>query len=319
MGEVLYKMATMARLGGVAPVLLRTWERRHGFFEPQRTPGGHRLYTEDDLRVLKSIKRHLREGRSIGEVEALGRASLLGGPPDAVGGGASTAARRGAAEPPATERWTSAIVKAALELQPGLASKALDEAFAGLSPERAIAEVVEPAMRTIGELWAKERCGVAGEHLVSELVGTRLRSVWAAASAAGEGRYDALVTCLPDEQHALGSLTVALLLCRRQRRVRWLGAALPLTDLERVCAETKPAQVLLSVSRAALVDLHAAALSEVARRLPGSRFVVGGPGVLEGRHDPRVEYVVGRALDLDLEALGRTRARPRKASPVRAS
>ncbi len=69
-------------------------------------------------------------------------------------------------------------------------------------------------------------------------------------------RYDALVTCFPDEQHALGSLTVALLLGRRQRKVRWLGAALPLTDLERVCADTKPALVLLSVSRAALVDLH---------------------------------------------------------------
>ena len=35
------------------------------------------LYTEDDLRVLDSIKRHLSEGRSIGEVEALGRAALL--------------------------------------------------------------------------------------------------------------------------------------------------------------------------------------------------------------------------------------------------
>lgn len=312
MGEVLYKMATMARLGGVAPVLLRTWERRHGFFEPQRTPGGHRLYTEDDLRVLESIKRHLSEGRSIGEVEALGRAALLA----AGRGGEGAAARRAPGEAAAAERWRGDLVNAALELEPELATRALDEAFAGLSPERAIAEVVEPAMRTIGELWARERCGVAGEHLVSELVGTRLRSVWATASSAG-GPYDALVTCFPDEQHALGSLTVALLLCRQQRKVRWLGAALPLTDLERVCADTRPAQVLLSVARAALVDLHAAALSGVASRLPGIRFVVGGPGVLEPRADAHVEYVVGRALELDLDALGRRPARPRKGSRAR--
>lgn len=317
MGEVLYKMATMARLGGVPPVLLRTWERRHGFFEPQRTPGGHRLYTEDDLRVLESIKRHLSEGRSIGEVEALGRAALLAAA-GRGGAGRSGPARRAPGEAAAAERWRSDLVNAALELDPELASRALDEAFAGLSAERAIAEVVEPAMRTIGELWSKERCSVAGEHLVSELVGTRLRGVWASASAAGGGRYDALVTCFPDEQHALGSLTVALLLGRRQRKVRWLGAALPLTDLERVCADTKPALVLLSVSRAALVDLHGPALSAVASRLPDVRFVVGGPGVLEPRADAHVEYVVGRALELDLDALGRRPARPRKGPRARA-
>lgn len=300
MGEVLYKMATMARLGGVSPVLLRTWERRHGLFEPHRTAGGHRLYTEDDLRVLQSIKRHLGQGRSIGEVEALGRAALLA----ADGAAPSPGAPGGPGEPAAVERWARDLVNAALELEPRVAARALDEAFARLSPERAISEVIAPALRTIGELWAQERCGVAGEHLVSELVSTRLRSVWAAASAPGAGPYDVLVSCFPDEQHALGGLSVALLLARRQRRVRWFGAALPLTDLERVVAETRPGHVLLSVSRVALVELHAAALSGIARRLPGTRFVVGGPGVVEGRADPHVRYVAGPAVEMDLEALG---------------
>ncbi len=41
----LYKMGTLARITGLAPVLLRAWERRYGLLAPERTEGGHRMYT----------------------------------------------------------------------------------------------------------------------------------------------------------------------------------------------------------------------------------------------------------------------------------
>lgn len=72
-----YKIKTIASLAGVSPSLLRAWERRYQLFSPSRQAGNQRLYSPDDLAVLRQIQVHLGRGLSIGEVAALGRDRLL--------------------------------------------------------------------------------------------------------------------------------------------------------------------------------------------------------------------------------------------------
>lgn len=72
-----YKISTVAALTGVQPGLLRAWEKRYGFLEPDRIDSQHRLYSDEDVQVLSNIRHLLDEGRSIGELAALGRATLL--------------------------------------------------------------------------------------------------------------------------------------------------------------------------------------------------------------------------------------------------
>lgn len=80
-----YRAKTLAAAAGISANLLRAWERRYPLFEPERRPGGQRLYTEKDLRVLRRIRELLDSGLSIGEAAALGREGLLGeGPPQNV-------------------------------------------------------------------------------------------------------------------------------------------------------------------------------------------------------------------------------------------
>lgn len=56
--KLLYPIGEAARLTGVSHGLLRLWERE-GLVSPQRTPGGHRFYTAEDLVRLRQIA-HLR-------------------------------------------------------------------------------------------------------------------------------------------------------------------------------------------------------------------------------------------------------------------
>ncbi|HEX3643286.1 MAG TPA: MerR family transcriptional regulator [Ktedonobacteraceae bacterium] len=56
--ELLYPIGEVARLTGVSQGLLRLWER-DGLISPQRTSGGHRFYTSEDLTRLRHIA-HLR-------------------------------------------------------------------------------------------------------------------------------------------------------------------------------------------------------------------------------------------------------------------
>jgi hypothetical protein len=72
-----YKVKTVAAAVGLSPTLLRVWERRYDFLRPGRHAGNHRLYSEQDLILLKRVKQMLDSGLAIGEVAALGRENLL--------------------------------------------------------------------------------------------------------------------------------------------------------------------------------------------------------------------------------------------------
>ncbi len=54
--EALYVISVAARLVELHPTTLRKYERV-GFLEPSRTPGRTRLYSHEDIRRLRQIKR----------------------------------------------------------------------------------------------------------------------------------------------------------------------------------------------------------------------------------------------------------------------
>jgi DNA-binding transcriptional MerR regulator len=77
MGRGHHKMATVSRLTGFKPELLRAWESRHGILAPVRGPGGQRLYSDKDMAILQGVRALLGQGRSISEIAALGRRQLF--------------------------------------------------------------------------------------------------------------------------------------------------------------------------------------------------------------------------------------------------
>src|SRR5437868_2058798 len=72
-----HKIATVSRLTGFSPGVLRAWETRHKLLAPSRGPGGQRLYSDEDVAVLQGVRALLAEGRRIGEIAAGGRRQLL--------------------------------------------------------------------------------------------------------------------------------------------------------------------------------------------------------------------------------------------------
>lgn len=273
-GPGLYKMSTVSERTGFSPALLRAWERRHGLLVPERTAGGHRLYTDDDLRVLGRVRDLLGSGRAIGEIANMGRNVLL----------QDTVCRTHPEPSELTtelEGWSQALVQAAVRIDQRGAREALDRAFGVLSPEAALESVVFPALNTIGDLWAEGRCTVAGEHLVSVMiVGRLLRLLEAANPSPASGANAAICACLPDERHEIGALVTAYTLAKHHYRVVYLGPALPFEDLERTSHILTPEVICLSVSRPSLLATHTPRLVELVRRLPpATRVLLGGQGV----------------------------------------
>ncbi len=50
-----YPIRKISELTGINPVTLRAWERRYGLIKPERTPKGHRLYTDEHVQLIRRI------------------------------------------------------------------------------------------------------------------------------------------------------------------------------------------------------------------------------------------------------------------------
>lgn len=280
-----FKMRTIARLTEFSPEVLRAWERRHGLLQPLRGSGGHRLYTEDDLAVLRRVKNLMSEGRSIGEIAGFGRDVLLDSPreerPPVQGAAAPPPITAGGDVAMSTEleRGSQTIVNAALAMDGGAINRTLDDAFANTSPEHVVSGLILPAAKEIGDLWVAGRCSVASEHLASGIFVHRLRRMVETAEPSQSEWRPVVVACFPDEYHQLGALVAAYWLCRNGLRVTFLGAALPLDDLRSAWQVLEPSATLLSVTRRAVYDLHRLSFRKLLGELPPNMpLFIGGQG-----------------------------------------
>ena len=60
-----YSISFISNACGVQPHTIRTWEKRYKAFSPERTDGGQRIYSEDDLIKGRLIVSLLEQGHPI--------------------------------------------------------------------------------------------------------------------------------------------------------------------------------------------------------------------------------------------------------------
>ncbi len=57
----IYPIRTVAQLAGVDARRIRAWESQYGLLRPARTKGGHRLFSQRDVDLIRRIKRLIDE------------------------------------------------------------------------------------------------------------------------------------------------------------------------------------------------------------------------------------------------------------------
>jgi PAS domain S-box-containing protein len=63
--DVAMRIGELARRTGVEAATLRAWERRFGLLTPNRSPGGQRQYSEDDVERVLTVRRLITEGLTL--------------------------------------------------------------------------------------------------------------------------------------------------------------------------------------------------------------------------------------------------------------
>jgi CheY-like chemotaxis protein len=66
-----YSIGAVARMLAIPTATLRTWEDRYGLPVPERSPGGHRLYSRDQVDQLRFVKAQLASGMAPADAHRL--------------------------------------------------------------------------------------------------------------------------------------------------------------------------------------------------------------------------------------------------------
>ena len=261
-------IGAVARMTGVGEHTLRMWERRYGFPLPERSAGGARLYSTDDVRQLRLIHQALERGHRPGEVVGQNVPAL-----EALLAPGLAAPRAVVEDPLAREREQ---ILDALRRQD---VKGIREGLRRLSlmvlPRRFVVEVAHPLAVRVGELWATGEIEVHQEHLLTDCLSTQLRIV---RSLLDEGRGPILLlTTLPGEPHALGLEMVALYSATAGASPRLLGAATPPDQLVRAAHAHQAAAVGLAITPSSDLAATAQAVREIVPRVtPATQVWLGG-------------------------------------------
>jgi DNA-binding transcriptional MerR regulator len=70
-GRPVYSIGAVAQMLGIPPATLRTWEERYGLLVPERSPGGHRVYSRDQVEQLRFVKAQHDSGMSPADAHRL--------------------------------------------------------------------------------------------------------------------------------------------------------------------------------------------------------------------------------------------------------
>jgi MerR family transcriptional regulator, light-induced transcriptional regulator len=287
------RIRNVAASAGVSTQLLRVWERRYGLVHPVRTDSGYRVYSEDDVLVLRGAKSLVDQGVSIAEVARLPRERLR---------------EAGTATTPTPSPLLEGSQGTTGDLFPESAIRAINRldgeslervlyvamGMGALSSREICEQVLIPLLQTIGDRWEHGELSVAAEHFGSSIVRNKLVALLSSASRAQAGAPVVVCACPTGEQHEGALLSFAVHAAALGFAVVYLGADTPIDQII-LAADLRSARAIaISVSRDTSQHLR----TETASALGNWRRSGSGRGVLVGGRSAQVHRADWEAVGL---------------------
>ncbi len=294
-----YNLKAVVKETGVKPDTLRAWERRYGMPQPERSAGGHRLYTQKDIDTLKWLIARQNEGLSISRAVELWRSlEAQGEDPLAIPEYAHTQPEAGTilVSGEQVERVRQAWIDACLAFNEAQAEQILSQAFAMYPAMSVCIQVIQQGLQKIGREWYQGKITVHQEHFASSLAMRRLNTLLTA-SPRPTRPSRILLACPPEEEHTIGLKLLELMLRYDGWDVVNLGANLPIEAIDQSVQKIKPRLAVLNAN----LLITAQTLSAMAIALQEQHVPVAFGGSIFDRIPQLVERTPGYFLGDTLE------------------
>ena len=243
-----FTIKELESLSGIKAHTIRIWEQRYKFLQPSRTSTNIRRYNNEELKTLLTVALLNKYGYKISRI-------------DEMQPGQRTEAVMQLQQPDAhDEHIIIELIASMIDLKSNEFEQILTAHISQQGIEKTITGIVFHFLERVGILWQTNRLRPVQEHIVSAII--RQKIIYAIDGLPLSTTASPLfILFLPEEEHhELGLLYVYYLLRKRGLATIYLGANVPLKDIEYI-VQIKSPQYLY---------LH---LTSLPRQLKFSRFM----------------------------------------------
>lgn len=223
-----FTIKDLENLSGIKAHTIRMWEQRYNFLKPKRTDTNIRFYSNDELKKLLNIALLNKYGYKLCHIDQMDPGEICAKVLSLKDNQAMQ------------ERVVNELVRDMIDLDTDRFEATLNHFIQDNDMEKTIREIVFPFLERIGILWQTGHIMPAQEHFVSNIIRQKLIVAIDKVEPADPSSKKAVLFLPEGEHHELGLLFLYYLLKRKGIKVIYLGANVPMSDVENVIEVIKP-------------------------------------------------------------------------------
>ena len=223
-----FTIKDLENLSGIKAHTIRIWEQRYSFLRPKRSTTNIRYYCNDELKTVLNIALLNKYGFKISHIDKMNQSEVR-----------EKILQLSQAEA-YIERLVNDLIHHMVDLDSDGFEDVLDHYIRVKGIDKTITNIIFPFLDKVGILWMTNNINVAQEHLVTNIVRQKLLVGIESVSSHMQVNKTILLFLPEGEQHEVGLLYVYYLLKARGVKVIYLGANLPVKDLEYVVRIKNP-------------------------------------------------------------------------------
>lgn len=258
-----FTIKELESLSGIKAHTIRIWEQRYQFLKPSRTATNIRRYNNEELKTLLTVALLNKYGYKISRIDEMPQEQ-----------------RREAAlqlqEPTARQEYViNELIGCMIDLKSIEFEMLLNRQIAENGVEETVKGVIFSFLDRVGILWQTNRLRPVQEHITSCII--RQKIIHAIEGLPfPKNKSPLFVLFLPEgEHHELGLLYVYYLLRKQGIATLYLGANVPLNDMEYVVQVKRPEYLYLHLTTFPH-NRYNRLLQRIRQQSAGSNLIVSG-------------------------------------------
>lgn len=259
-----FTIKDLENISGIKAHTIRIWEQRYSILSPQRTNTNIRYYSNGELKTILNIALLNKYGYKISEIDKM--------TPEIMKEKILSLSQVQAQQ----ELLVNALISDMVDMDLDSFEQKIDQYIDTEGIEKAIIQIIFPFLERIGILWVTNHINPGQEHLVTNIIRQKLIVGIETLIPAIQSSQTALLFLPEGEHHELGILFTYFLLKSQGVKVIYVGANIPLKDIEFITKHKKPNFLYTHLTSVASNFVFEKFLDNIHQKIPDSKLIITG-------------------------------------------
>lgn len=259
-----FTIKDLENLSGIKAHTIRIWEQRYNFLSPNRTDTNIRVYSNEELKTVLNIALLNKYGFKISHIDQMNQEELKTKILSLSNGQAQQ------------ERIVNEMINCMIDLDFEKFETILDEHISRGGIEKSILQIIFPFLERVGVLWVTNHINPAQEHLITNIIRQKLILGIEKATALWNANKLCIMFLPEGEHHEMGLLFMHYMLKSKGVKVIYLGANVPIKDIEYICTLKKPDFIYTHLTSLANNFNFEKFLNYIGQKIPQQQTIISG-------------------------------------------